>query len=295
MTDARALTVGDALQAARQTGMDRLDAQWLLSTAVDRPRAWLLAHPEAPLGSDQAARWQDWLSRHAGGEPLAYLLGWTEFFGLRVHVGPAVLVPRPDTETVVRWSLDLLAQIPPTARVLDLGTGSGAIALAIKHHAPSASVSAVDSSLPALRVAQDNGRRLGLEVGWLAGDWWSAATLHGPFDLVVSNPPYIEESDPHLEALRHEPLSALTAGPDGLDDLRRIVGGAPTHLASGGWLLLEHGWNQHEPVAQLLRAAGFEQVSTRADLGGRPRCTGGVWPGPSGTCTPHDAQRSGWQ
>lgn len=275
MSDGPPHTVATALQAARLAGMDRLDAQWLLSAALDRPRAWLIAHPEAPLDGAQAMAWQDWLARQAAGEPLAYLVGWTEFFGLRLEVNPAVLIPRPDTETLVRWGLALLAAVPAPARVLDLGTGSGALALALKRHGPSARVCAVDASAQALGVARANGERLGLEIDWRVGDWWSGAGGLGPFDLVVSNPPYIEEGDPHLAALRHEPRSALTAGPDGLDDLRRIVAGAPAHLAPGGWLLCEHGSTQHDAVAQLLRAAGFEQVETRRDLADRPRCTGG--------------------
>lgn len=291
MSDDPPRTVGAALRMARQSGMERLDAQWLLSAALDRPRAWLLAHPEAPLDTNLAMTWKGWLARHAGGEPLAYLLGWSEFFGLRLEVGPAVLIPRPDTEVLVRWGLELLARCPGPASVLDLGTGSGAIALALKHHTSSARVSAVDASAPALAVAQENGRRLGLEVTWLNGDWWCASARHGPFDLVVSNPPYIEEGDPHLAALRHEPLSALTAGPEGLDDLRRIVEGAPAHLAPGGWLLLEHGWNQHESVARLLTKTGFVRVETRPDLGGRPRCTGGIWRAGAGTVPAHDAHR----
>lgn len=292
MSDDPPRTVGAALQAARRAGMERLDAQWLLSAALDRPRAWLLAHPEAPIGTDQAMTWQGWLARHAQGEPLAYLLGWTEFFGLRLQVSPAVLIPRPDTEVLVRWGLQLLTRCPAPASVLDLGTGSGAIALALKHHAPSVGMTAVDASVPALGVARENGRRLGLEVTWLTGDWWSAAAHHGPFHLAVSNPPYVEQGDPHLAALRHEPLSALTAGADGLDDLRRIVAGAPAHLAPGGWLLLEHGWTQHESVAHLLKEAGFDRVETRPDLGGRPRCTGGVWHADAGALPARAADRT---
>ena len=279
MNDGGALTVRVALEAARLAGMDRLEAQWLLSAALDQPRAWLLAHPDAGLDAAQGEAWQAWLRRQASGEPLAYLLGWTEFFGLRIQVDPAVLIPRPDTETLVRWGLEVLAAGPGPARVLDLGTGSGAIALALKRHCPAARVNAVDASPAALHIARENGRRLGLEVDWATGDWWSALAEPGRFDLVVSNPPYIVDTDPHLAELRHEPRSALTAGADGLDDLRRIVAGAPTQLAPGGWLLLEHGWTQHDAVAGLLRTAGFERIDHRKDLAGRIRCTGGAWRG----------------
>jgi release factor glutamine methyltransferase len=191
-----------------------------------------------------------------------------------------VLVPRPDTECLVDWALDLLRTWPPKPppRVLDLGTGSGAIAFAVAHSHPAARVSATDLSPAALAVAQANARRLHLAVDFAAGAWWQAIPGDACFDLVLSNPPYIAGDDPHLPALRHEPLLALTPGGDGLAALCEIIGGAAAHLAPGGWLLLEHGWDQADAVAALLGAAGFEQRATRFDLEGRPRCTGGRRP-----------------
>lgn len=279
MSDALPATLEAALAHARVLGIDRMDAQLLVGAVLQRPRSWLIAHDRDPLPPQAAQRITSLLARCAAGEPVAYLLGEKEFFGLTLAVNPDVLVPRPDTETLVEWALARLpAAATDTARpeVLDLGTGSGAIALAIAHSHPHARVSAVDASPGALRTAADNGARLGLAVRWLAGSWFGPVAGER-FDLVVSNPPYIAEGDPHLPALRHEPRSALTAGPDGLDDLRHIVAHAPAHLHPGGWLLLEHGWDQADAVAQLLRDAGFHQVTHRRDLGGHRRCTGGQW------------------
>ena len=207
---------------------------------------------------------------------MAYLLGEREFHGLSLRVSPAVLVPRPDTETLVDWALELLAAAS-TAQVADLGTGSGAIALALKKARPNARVCAVERSPAALQVAQANGQHHGLEVEWLTGDWWQP--LGGRrFDLVLSNPPYVAAADPHLQALRHEPLHALSPGGDGLSDLAHIVQHAPLHLVAGGGLLLEHGHDQAQAVREMLQHAGFTGVKTRADLAGRPRCSGGWRP-----------------
>lgn len=270
-------TVAAALATARTMGVDRLDAQWLLARVLNRPRSWLLAHDEAPLDADLWRQFQDHLVRRAGGEPLAYLHGEKEFHGLTLSVNPAVLVPRPDTELLVDWALELLdgalAEVKsPT--VADLGTGSGAIALAVKNCCPQATVMATDNSQSALAVAEANAVRLGLDVGFVAGSWWAALPVHR-FHLVLSNPPYIAAGDPHLPALRHEPASALTPGGDGLGALQEIVHGAPHHLLPGGWLLLEHGFEQAEAVQRLLRSEGFARVETRHDLGGQPRCSGG--------------------
>ena len=270
--------VAEALAAARGQRLDRLDAQLLLARVLQRPREWLIAHDDAPLSAGQQQRFAADCARRAAGEPLAYLLGEREFHGLMLQVGPAVLVPRPDTETLVDWALELLADAPGTAPAMaDLGTGSGAIALALKHARPDARVCAVEISPAALAVARANGQRLGLDVQWLAGSWWQP--LQGRrFDLVSSNPPYIAAGDPHLPALRHEPLQALSPGGDGLSDLRHIVQAAPLHLQPGGWLLLEHGHDQAEAVRALLLQAGLTQVTTRRDLAGRPRCSGGRRP-----------------
>jgi release factor glutamine methyltransferase len=272
-----AQTVGSLLQAARAGGVDRLDAQLLLAHVLQRPRAWLIAHEDAVLDAAQLVQVRAALDRRAAGVPVAYLLGEKEFHGLMLGVSPDVLVPRPDTEVLVGWALELLDAAPAGAEVADLGTGSGAIALALKHACPPAKVCAVDVSAAALAVARGNGERLALAVEWLAGHWWSA--LHARrFDLVVSNPPYIAEGDPHLGALQHEPQQALTSGADGLDAIREIVAGAANHLRPGAWLLLEHGHDQAPPVSALLRDAGFEAVATRPDLAGLPRCTGGRRP-----------------
>ena len=279
MTSRPLPTVAEALRHAAAMGLDRLDAHWLLSELLAQSRTWLLTHDDHRLTEHQAGAWSDGLARRAQGEPLAYVLGHKEFFGLDLVVSPAVLVPRPDTELLVEWAIETLqasSRPPQQSRVLDLGTGSGAIALAIKHRCPAAQVSAVDASPEALAIARSNGQRLGLEVNWAPSHWWSA--LAGQrFDLVVSNPPYIREGDPHLAALGHEPQMALTAGPDGLADLRTIIGHAHHHLALGGSLLLEHGHDQSTAVQDLLARAGYSDISGRHDLAGHLRCAGGAW------------------
>jgi len=271
-------SVGAALEQARALGLDRLDAQLLLAHLLQQPRAWLIAHADEALSSAQHEAFLAGCRRRADGEPMAYLLGEREFHGLMLRVGPAVLVPRPDTETLVDWALELLAT--PLARapeVADLGTGSGAIALALKHRHPATRVQAVDCSAAALEVARTNAAHHGLQIEWHLGEWWQP--LHGRrFHLVVSNPPYVAEDDIHLAALRHEPRSALTPGGDGLSALAEIINGAAAHLHDGGWLLLEHGHEQAEAVRGLLADAGFEAVQTRTDLAGRPRCGGGRRP-----------------
>jgi release factor glutamine methyltransferase len=255
-----------------------LDAQILLLHALAQPlhdRAWLLAHDTEVLNEAQQHRWGLALQRRLQGEPVAYITGRKDFFGLTLAVDARVLDPRPDTEILVEWALELLPP-GPTGRVLDLGTGSGAVALALQHQRPAAQVTAVDASVDALAVASANAQRLNLPVKCVLSHWMDAVT--GPFDLIVSNPPYVAEGDPHLAALTHEPVQALTSGPDGLDDIRQIIAQAPNRLAPGGWLLLEHGWDQAAPVQALLRRAGFEEVQSRRDLGGIERCTGARLP-----------------
>jgi release factor glutamine methyltransferase len=269
------MTVAQSLQEAARLGLARLDAQRLLLHALGREpedRAWLLAHDTDAVPQVCAALFESLCRRSANGEPLAYLLGHQSFFGLDLQIDHRVLVPRPDTETLVEWALEKLG---PGARVLDLGTGSGAIALALKQTRPDARVDAVDASADALQVARINARRLGLEVHWRQAQWLDGADLG--YDLIVSNPPYIALGDVHLPALAHEPLSALVAGADGLADLRQIAAAAPSHLRSGGWLLLEHGWNQAAAVRELLQAAKFSAVASRRDLAGIERCSGGQW------------------
>ena len=274
-------TLTDALRQATAAGLDRLDAQMLLLHVLARSphdRAWLIAHDSDPMPAEAAARWQSLLQRRQTGEPVAYLLGEKAFGGLTLQVDARVLVPRPDTEVLVEWALDLL---PPAgdglARLLDLGTGSGAIALTLAARRRDAQVTATDASADALNVAQSNARRLGLQVRFAQGAWL-AAVPGERFHVIASNPPYIAEGDPHLAALSHEPASALTAGPDGLDDIRLIVAQSPAALRPGGWLLLEHGHDQAAAVRRLLITQGFGAVSSRLDLSGIERCSGGQWP-----------------
>jgi len=288
-------TCDQALAAARALGLERLDAQLLLLHALGKPadaRAWLLAHDTDVLTEDAARQFQALSQRRTAGEPLAYIVGSKEFFGLELQVDSRVLVPRPDTETLVQWALDLLlatAITPPLETpvvlevldVLDLGTGSGGVALAIAHSLQAASrparLLAVDASTDALAVARANAERLGLKnVQFLESNWLQQ--VKGRFALIASNPPYIASADPHLAALTHEPLQALTAGADGLDDIRQIIAQAPAHLQPGGWLLLEHGYDQAGRVRELLASQGFEQVQSRQDLADIERCSGGQWP-----------------
>jgi release factor glutamine methyltransferase len=273
-------TLREALANLQREGLDRIDAQMLLLLALQREphdRAWLLAHDGDAIEASAATRLAALVQRRRRGEPMAYLRGNQEFFGLTLLVDERVLVPRPDTETLVSWALDLLDALPPSAQVLDLGTGSGAIALAIKAERPAARVWATDASADALAVARANADRLHLSVDFHLGHWLAAVPAQR-FDLIASNPPYIAEGDPHLAALDHEPGSALTAGPDGLDDIRALVTTAPAALNAGGWLLLEHGHDQAGAVRTLLQAAGFTQVGSRTDLAGIERCSGGRWP-----------------
>ncbi|MEO5881636.1 MAG: peptide chain release factor N(5)-glutamine methyltransferase [Caldimonas sp.] len=269
--------VAQALDEARARGVAALDARLMLGRLLGRTATQLIAHDDQRLGM-AAARWADWLGRRAAGEPLAYLLGEKEFHGLMLEVTPAVLIPRPETELVVDWAGELLARSRGPAAVADLGTGSGAIALALKRAHPGVLVTATDVSATALDVARRNARRLGLEVDFIEASWWRG--LEGRrFGVVVANPPYIREGDAALDALRHEPRSALTPGGDSLAALREIVAGAGTHMENGGSLLLEHGFDQADPVRGLLASAGFEAIETRRDLAGHPRATGGRRPG----------------
>jgi len=271
-------TIGQALQSAVAQGVARLEAQLLLLHVLGRTaqeRAWLLAHDDQALAGTEQLGWREALARRLSGEPLPYIVGWAAFYGLELQVDARVLCPRADTETLVDWALALL---PPEAHVIDLGTGSGAIALALKHQRPDVQMHARDLSDFAIAVAQANAQRLGLELAFSQGSWLQGLTE--TFDAIVSNPPYIADADPHLIALRHEPLQALTSGPDGLDDLRAIITQAPGFLNPGGWLLLEHGHDQAAAVRQLLLTEGFVDVQSRRDLAGIERCSGGRWPGP---------------
>ncbi len=275
--------IADALADAQARGLERLDAQLLLLHAIGidpaglgAQRAWLIAHDRDALAADASQRFGQHLVRRLDGEPLAYITGHKEFYGLDLRVDARVLVPRPDTETLVDWTLELLpqpgAEDPLGLRILDLGTGSGAVALALKHSRPDAQLHALDAFPEALSVATANAVRLGLQVHFIHSDW--LAQVDGRYHCIVANPPYIAGCDLHLAALRHEPLQALAAGPQGLDDIRRIVLQARAHLHPGAWLLLEHGFEQAPAVRALLGAAGYRSIASRCDLAGHARCTG---------------------
>ena len=272
------LCVSQAIATALALGLERLDAQLLLLHALGKPahdRAWLVAHDTDALPRRVQAAFDAGVQRRAAGVPLAYITGHKEFFGLDLQVDARVLVPRPDTETLVEWALEVLAELPH-ASVIDLGTGSGAIALALKATRPDLQVTAVDASADALQVAQANAHRLQLQVEFMQGSWLTP--ISGRYHAIVSNPPYVAATDPHLDALTHEPLQALASGDDGLDDIRQIVTQARAHLHPGGWLLLEHGYDQAATVRDLLWDAGFADVQSRRDLNGIERCSGGRAP-----------------
>ena len=267
-----------ALRAALALEMSeaRIEVHMLLQAVLQVPRAWLLAHPEHVMSADDEKAYQTLLARRLAGEPMAHILGEREFYGLNLKVTPATLIPRPDTESLVEQALQRLPS-GNGVRVLDLGTGAGAVALAIAYGRPQAEVVAVDASAAALAVAQENAQRLALaNVRCLLSDWF-AGVPDTAFDLIVSNPPYIPDADPHLTQgdLRFEPRSALASGADGLADIRRIVAQAGAYLKPGGWLLLEHGYDQALAVRGLLQAAGFVEVFSARDLGGIERVSGG--------------------
>jgi len=276
------MNVRQALDAARAMGIDQLDAQLLLLFALgrsSRERAWLLAHDEDTMLKDEQNQYMALLQRRAIGVPLAYLTGEKEFYGLNFSVDRRVLVPRPETELLVDWALQLLPA-SSTARVLDLGTGSGILAVTLQHERPELEVTAVDACQEALTVATLNSNELlppESHIRLLLGDWF-APLANEKFDLIVSNPPYVATGDVHLQALSHEPQHALVSGHDGLDDIRRIIAQAATHLLPQGWLLFEHGYDQAEKVQALLESAGFQRVETRKDLAGQNRATGGQLP-----------------
>ena len=278
-------TVGDLLAesaaglADRAGDGARAEAEILLAHCLGCDRTALWARPETAVPSAVAAACRALALRRAAGEPVAYLVGRRGFWTLELELTPAVLIPRPETELLVE---QVLAAFPADApvRLVDLGTGSGAIALAVAAERPCWEILATDAAADALAVARRNAARLGLvAVAFRLGDWARAFRPGERFSVIVSNPPYVAEGDPHLAALRHEPAQALTAGPDGLDALRRIVAGAGAHLAPGGWLLLEHGHDQADAVRRLLLERGFGGTESRPDLAGLPRCTGGCWPG----------------
>lgn len=254
----------------------RLEAQILLCRALGQPRSHLVSHGRDPLLPEQAAAFDELVERRLKGEPVAYILGEREFYSLSFKTTPAVLIPRPETELLVELALE---RIPSgqSCRVLDLGTGSGAVAIVLALRRPQAEVLAVDQSAAALEIARENAQSLGARNLRFTRSSWYGALAGEKFDLIVSNPPYIAAVDPHLAQgdVRFEPVSALAAGADGLDDIRLIVKDAPAHLNPSGWLLFEHGYDQAEACRQLLAQAGFSRVSTSDDLAGIPRVTSG--------------------
>ena len=255
----------------------RLDAELLLAHVLQQRRTWLYTWSDRLLSAEQQQAADALLARRLAGEPVAYLLGERDFWSLSLNVNPSTLIPRPDTETLVEWALEL--PLPANSRMLDLGTGTGAIALALASEQPSWQVSGVDFNADAVALAQANAARNQLaRVSFMQSDWYSAVS--GDFDLIVSNPPYIDEDDEHLAQgdVRFEPRSALVADNHGLSDLALIIDRAPGFLRANGWLLLEHGYQQADAVCELLRGRGFAEVSNRRDLGGQPRISGGRWP-----------------
>lgn len=266
--------VGDLLKSARlrlgNSPEAAAEAEILLAHLLDKDRSWLYAWSDREIPGEQAERYRALIERRAGGEPVAYLTGRREFWSLRLEVDENTLIPRPETEHLIAFALEHLPADRPV-RVVDLGTGSGAIALALASERPGWQVIGCDRELGALAVARRNAQRLRLPLSLVQGDWMTA--FEGPFDLIVANPPYVAAGDPHLQRgdLRFEPSSALASGPDGLDDIRRIVAQAATRLAPAGWLMLEHGYDQGAQVRQLLESAGLGAVDTARDLAGHER------------------------
>jgi release factor glutamine methyltransferase len=278
------ISASTVARALAQSGLVPLDAQVLLAHLLGRDRAWLVAHADQPLTREQEAGFFALAKRRRDGEPVAYLTGVREFWGRALRVTPAVLIPRPETETLVELALSRM-RVDGDLRVLDLGTGSGAIALALARERPRARILATDISSEALTIAEDNAQRLGVaNVEFALADWYEGlpdAWRDAAFDLIASNPPYVATNDPHLREgdVRFEPAAALAAGVDGLAAIRRIVAGARAQLGAGGTLIVEHGYDQSERVRELFVAAGFAEIATAKDLAGIPRVVAGRSPG----------------
>lgn len=269
----------DALLRAARSRVEPGEAEWLLSHVLGKSRSWLYSHGDDALGHEATGRFEQLLARRAAGEPVAYLIGQRGFWQFDLQVTPATLIPRPETELLVELALDRLPGDQPW-RVADLGTGSGAIALALAFERPNARVLTTDASVAALEVARGNAAALNLgRIEFRAGSWYEPLASEC-FDLIASNPPYIADGDVHLAQgdLRHEPRSALASGVDGLEAIRVLAAGAPRHLRPGGWLLVEHGWDQGDRVRALLAAAGLQDVRTARDLENRDRVSLGHAP-----------------
>ncbi|WP_349676712.1 peptide chain release factor N(5)-glutamine methyltransferase [Thalassolituus sp. UBA1505] len=268
----------EQLQASSESA--RLDSECLLAHVLGQNRTWLYTWSDRGLTAEQLSAANALLQRRIAGEPVAYLCGQRDFWSLTLDVNPSTLIPRGDTETLIEWALEL--PVLATANVLDLGTGTGAIALALASEQPSWHVQGVDFQAEAVALARTNAAKNNLSrVTFEQSDWFSALAVGaGRFDLIVSNPPYIDGADEHLQQgdVRFEPRSALVAEEQGLADLRHIIEQAPDYLTADGWLLLEHGWQQADAVCELLRQRGFTDVENRCDLGANPRISGGRWP-----------------
>lgn len=276
------LTLSNCINQAVQNGLDRLDAQLLMLWALNKAlhqRAWLMAHDQDGIDAASYAKWLQLVERRLANEPFAYIVGQQDFYGLQLEVSPSVLIPRPDTETLVDWALELAPQFTRSSdqNLLDLGTGSGAIVLAFKSQQSNWNCWAVDASEQALKVALQNSSNLNLAVQFIQSNWLENIPKQQKFSLIVSNPPYIVPNDSHLAQLQYEPISALVASHNGLADLMQIIDQSTAHLMSGAYLLLEHGFDQADQVQELLINKGFSRVSSRQDLGGNWRCTGGCW------------------
>lgn len=253
----------------------RLEALILMSAAVGKPKEYLIVHDDVDLSNEQEARLSSMIERRTAGEPIAYILGRQEFFGRMFEVNRFTLIPRPDTELIVEQTLDAVQG--RSVRILDLGTGSGCIAATLKCELPNSEVWATDFSEGALETARRNAAELGAQIEFRQGSWFEAIAGESiVFDIIVSNPPYIESNDPHLENLTYEPISALTDGADGLQDLKKIIEGAPSRLKSGGFLLLEHGWNQGVETRALFDSEVWRDVETVKDYAGNDRVTKAV-------------------
>lgn len=271
------VTIGELLQRAANV-VDRVDARWILQSVLNTDAAFLIAHAEQLLSTDQVAHFRQMLARRIAGEPVAYLTGERGFYDLVFEVTPDVLIPRPETELLVEMAL---SKIPSDRKcnVLDLGTGSGAIAITLARHRASTCVTAVDFSPGAMAVARRNARMHAVKnVVFIEADWFSSF-ISEKFDVIVANPPYVAAGDPHLEEgdLRFEPLTALVAQDNGLDCIRTIIAQAPSYLEPSGWLMLEHGYDQADVCRELLAKAGFTHLFTQPDIAGTDRVTGGQY------------------
>lgn len=273
------LSIQDTLKSAqdqlKQAGLvdsPLLDAELLLSHVLQANRTYLFTWPEKALSPQQFDDFNQALAKRLKGQPIAHIVGNREFWGLNLQVTPDTLIPRPDTETLIEAVLECHSLNHANGSILDLGTGSGAIALALKSEWPNCQITAVDQSASALEVAKKNAQNLGLDIGFLLSDWFSAVESK-QFTCIVSNPPYIEENDPHLKQgdVQFEPTTALTSGIDGLDDIRHIIYQAWSHLENEGWLFIEHGYNQAEAIKTLFEDSGYKNITLKHDLGGNPR------------------------